>query len=224
MADVRARLFVLAGPDLARSFDLGERAVLGRSEECDVVLQDRSISRKHAVLVLQDGQWFVQDLGSTNGVTKAGKRVERTALADGEEFRLGDLPLRLRLVGAEEVRDEALEFASPVAVAAQAAKIEPRRVPEVKGSLAPPAEEGEVEIEIEGADEQGPRESSGPRAPLDVTAFRAPRAARRSGFFSGDIEQMPFWMRSVVVLLLLALGAGLCFGAFWAVQTLRSGL
>jgi predicted component of type VI protein secretion system len=109
----RAQLFVLAGPDLARSFDMGERAVLGRSDECDVVLQDRSISRKHAVITFQEGRWFVQDLGSTNGVTKNGRRVERVELKDGEEFRLGELPLRFRAGAAEIKRDDHLEFASP---------------------------------------------------------------------------------------------------------------
>jgi len=139
-----AQLFVLAGPDLARSFPVGERATLGRADECDVVLRDRSISRKHAVLVRQGERWYVQDLGSTNGVSKDGQRAERIELQDGDEFKLGDLPLRLR-VGAVEVAD--IEFALEAPVPRQAAAPPPRPVAvEVRTA---PAEELEEEIEIE---------------------------------------------------------------------------
>ena len=224
MADVRARIFVLAGPDLARSFDVGERALLGRSGECDVVLHDRSISRKHAVLTCQDGQWFVQDLGSTNGVSKGGKKAERIELSDGDEFALGDLPLRLR-TALEEAREDALEFAgAEAAPAAPAPSVSASRA--APPSAPAPAEEDEIEIEEEieigGVDEPVAADARDPS--VAATAYRAPRAARRTGFLAGDIEQRPLWVRGIVLLVLLVLCAGLCYGAFLAVTTLRSGL
>jgi len=130
-----ARVFVLAGPDFARSFPLRERSTLGRADECDVVLRDRSISRKHAVLVREGEQWFVQDLGSTNGVSKDGKRGERFELADGDEFKLGDLPLRLRLTAAAA---EEIEFESSAPAAAVAPS--PARPAEpARASCRPPS-------------------------------------------------------------------------------------
>ena len=44
----------------------GEVAVLGRSSKADVVLADRYLSRQHARLVLREGSWFLEDLGSRN--------------------------------------------------------------------------------------------------------------------------------------------------------------
>ena len=44
----------------------GEAAVLGRSSKADVVLADRYLSRQHARLVLREGSWFLEDLGSRN--------------------------------------------------------------------------------------------------------------------------------------------------------------
>lgn len=220
-----ARLFVLAGPDLARSFALGERTTLGRSDECDVVLRDRSISRKHAVLVRQGELWFVQDLGSTNGVSKDGKRAERIELVDGDEFKLGDLPLRLRLSVAADGHD--IEFEPPAAAAApRAAPAPAEKSPAARAAESVPVELEEVEIEGPDAPGSAPA-ARGARAATMSPPFQPPvfppRAARRTGFFSADLEQQPFWTRVLLALFLLALAAGLAYGAWRAVLLLRSG-
>jgi predicted component of type VI protein secretion system len=208
-----ARLFVLAGPDLARSFPLAEKNTVGRSDECDVVLRDRSISRKHALISRQEERWFVQDLGSTNGVTKAGQRGERFELADGDEFLLGDLPLRFKLQAEADAPD--IEFALGGTQTILS------RAPVESGPAAPVAPEAD-EIQIEGPDEPVPAARPAPSAPPVPTAF-TPRAARRTGLFAADFEQYPFWLRCLLVLALLAVGAGLAYGAFLAVQMLRAG-
>lgn len=208
-----AHLFVLAGPDLARSFRLGERTTLGRSEECQVVLRDRSISRKHAVLVCSGGQWFVQDLGSTNGVSKDGRRAERIELADGDEFKLGDLPLRFKLQAL--VASQEIEFDPMGGATTSPLTGEGKRRIERQPDAAP---EVEVEIEIEGPDEPQPAS-----ALAQATAFRPPRAARRTGFFAADLEQHPFWLRALVVLALMGLASGLAYAVFRLVQWLRAG-
>ncbi|MSR60918.1 MAG: FHA domain-containing protein [Planctomycetes bacterium] len=232
MSDTRqARLFVLAGPDLARSFALGERTTLGRADECEVVLRDRSISRKHALLVRQGEQWFVQDLGSTNGVSKDGQRAERFELKDGDEFKLGDLPLRLRLVNATEEEIEfdptpaAPERARPAAEPKPPALVHPPRVQQPSAS-APTLEheveiEESIEIEIEGPDAGPSRPARAPPPP--ATGFRPPRAERRTGFFAADLSQHPLWLRGLIVLVLLALCGALAYGAFLALQMLRGG-
>ena len=217
---VLARLYLLAGSDLARSIGLGERATLGRSDECDVVLHDRSISRKHAVIVRQGEAWFVQDLGSTNGISKNGKRAERIELEDGDEFRLGDVPLRFRVSSEPETGGDELEFADDVPAP-------PSASPPAARSAEPavPAADAEVEIEdeieIEGADGSP---VAGARAELAATVFSPVRRERRSSFLGGDIEQRPFWVRCLIVLVLLAFSAGIFYGAVLAVETLRSGM
>jgi hypothetical protein len=67
----------------------GPRVLLGRSRECDMVIDDPNVSRRHAELRRQDDTWIVTDLGSTNGVKVNGRRVEHAVLKPGDEITLG---------------------------------------------------------------------------------------------------------------------------------------
>jgi hypothetical protein len=68
----------------------GPTATLGRSKECDCVLADPNISRKHAELRRNSsGDWGIADLGSTNGVKINGRRVSSSRLSPGDEVTLG---------------------------------------------------------------------------------------------------------------------------------------
>ena len=65
-------------------------AVLGRSRECDVVLQDANVSRRHAEIRPSDGGWTVEDLGSTNGVRVNGREARgATPISAGDRLELG---------------------------------------------------------------------------------------------------------------------------------------
>jgi len=67
----------------------GNRLLIGRSRECELVLDDPNVSRRHAELRRQEGAWIVADLGSTNGVKVNGRRVEHAVLSPGDEITLG---------------------------------------------------------------------------------------------------------------------------------------
>lgn len=67
----------------------GERVVVGRSRDCDVVLDDPNVSRRHLELRRDRAGWTVVDLGSTNGMKVNGRRVEEAPLAPGDEIALG---------------------------------------------------------------------------------------------------------------------------------------
>ena len=70
----------------------GPTASLGRSKDCDCVLDDPNISRKHAELRRSgQGDWQIVDLGSTNGVKVNGRRVSSARLSPGDEITLGTL-------------------------------------------------------------------------------------------------------------------------------------
>jgi pSer/pThr/pTyr-binding forkhead associated (FHA) protein len=71
--------------------------VIGRGRSADLVLNEATISRAHALFGLENGRPFVQDLGSTNGTLVNGERSERCELADGDELRMGRLVLRMRV-------------------------------------------------------------------------------------------------------------------------------
>jgi FHA domain-containing protein len=64
--------------------------VVGRHYECDVVLSDPSVSRRHARLRFRDGNWILRDLDSTNGSQVNGAPVVRCQLRPGDRLRLGD--------------------------------------------------------------------------------------------------------------------------------------
>ncbi len=71
-------------------------AVIGRSRDCDIVLSDPNVSRRHAEIRADArGGWTVHDLGSTNGVKVNGQRANGPArLQPGDRIALGTADLR----------------------------------------------------------------------------------------------------------------------------------
>ncbi|HXH98453.1 MAG TPA: DUF3662 and FHA domain-containing protein [Gaiellaceae bacterium] len=67
----------------------GERAVLGRSREADIQIEDPNVSRRHAELVQEGAGYWIVDLGSTNGTEVNGLRVQRAPLVSGSQFTIG---------------------------------------------------------------------------------------------------------------------------------------
>jgi hypothetical protein len=68
----------------------GPTATLGRSKDCECVLADPNVSRRHAELRRNPrGDWGIADLGSTNGVKINGRRVDSARLSPGDEVTLG---------------------------------------------------------------------------------------------------------------------------------------
>jgi hypothetical protein len=81
----------------SRAWPLSKEAiVLGRQKDCDVVLADPGISRRHAEVRREGDEWVVIDLGSTNGLEINGKRVNRHRLVPGDRIVLGETTLEFR--------------------------------------------------------------------------------------------------------------------------------
>lgn len=75
-------------------------AVLGRSRECDVVLDDSSVSRRHAQLRPQGEKWTLEDMGSTNGVRVNGSPVRAPrVLQTGDRIELGSTEMLFEVSG-----------------------------------------------------------------------------------------------------------------------------
>jgi len=68
--------------------------LLGRSRQCDVVINDPNVSRRHAEVRREGDGWVLVDLDSTNGVLVNGQEVRRAALADGDRLQFGTTGLR----------------------------------------------------------------------------------------------------------------------------------
>jgi hypothetical protein len=75
-------------------FQLGqERITVGRSPDCDIFLDDVTVSRRHALLKQADGGFLIEDQGSLNGTFLNRRRIESAALEDGDEVQIGKYKL-----------------------------------------------------------------------------------------------------------------------------------
>ena len=74
----------------------GDTFVIGREPECDVVIMDSSISRRHLRVTVEDGKFLLEDLNSTNGLHVGGKRLERAELQPDEWFVVGTVMMTIR--------------------------------------------------------------------------------------------------------------------------------
>ena len=68
---------------------MADRTTIGRSPDCEVFLDDVTVSRKHAVLVRQGERFEVEDMSSLNGTFLNRKRIEKAPLEDGDELQIG---------------------------------------------------------------------------------------------------------------------------------------
>ena len=83
------------GEPFARSLS-DQELVIGRSSECDLTINDRYMSRRHARLFMDGDAWWIEDLGSRNGTVVNGRPVtERSVVALGDEIVLSGSSLRL---------------------------------------------------------------------------------------------------------------------------------
>lgn len=97
-------LTVASGPDKGRVFTLLDREtrILGRGEG-PRHLSDRTASRNHVKFMWREGQWFVADLGSTNGTFHNGQRLaEEQAISDGDQIQVGCTLLIAGLISHED--------------------------------------------------------------------------------------------------------------------------
>jgi pSer/pThr/pTyr-binding forkhead associated (FHA) protein len=89
------------GPTLA-AFYAGQRYVvnkdrfiIGRGKQSsDLTIKDPNVSRQHAMVEFLNGQYYMVDMGSTNGVEYNGQRIARKAIAEGDLYRICDHEVR----------------------------------------------------------------------------------------------------------------------------------
>lgn len=95
-APAPARLVIVSGPNAGLRRDLPDSPfVMGRGTDCDLVLDDPAVSRRHLRLFAVGRMRFAQDLGSGNGTMVGGRRTDRFPLGGGVEFALGGTVIRI---------------------------------------------------------------------------------------------------------------------------------
>ncbi len=92
------RLLVTAGPLSGTALDLTDQQItIGRANDATLALNDDYASSRHARLFPQDGQWIVEDLGSTNGTYLDRQKVTQPMpVPVGVPIRIGKTVLELR--------------------------------------------------------------------------------------------------------------------------------
>lgn len=79
------------GPNMGTRYTLGDSAIiLGRDDDCDIVIDDDSVSRRHARIQFAHDGYGVSDLNSTNGTYVNDRRIRHALLKDGDYLRIGN--------------------------------------------------------------------------------------------------------------------------------------
>ncbi|MEO1614889.1 MAG: GGDEF domain-containing protein [Planctomycetota bacterium] len=81
-----------------------DRVIIGRDASADILLQDGSVSRQHAILRKSKSGYQIEDLGSTNGTIVAGYRVENAELKPGDTIQIGSFLFKYLSAGSVETQ------------------------------------------------------------------------------------------------------------------------
>ena len=68
--------------------------IIGRSRTCDLVIPSSKVSRQHSGICRENGEHYIEDLGSANGVWKDGVKIQKEKIKDGDEFMISEEVLR----------------------------------------------------------------------------------------------------------------------------------
>jgi len=95
-------LVVRKGPEVGERFYLDRpRLTVGRDPGADIFLNDITVSRDHAALIVVGGEVTVEDAGSLNGVYVNGVSVDRAVLRTGDQVQIGRFQMVFMSGGAE---------------------------------------------------------------------------------------------------------------------------
>jgi DNA-binding NtrC family response regulator len=195
-------LTVVEGPDVGRSFTIApsqpSRVLVGQSPACDLRLQDRLVSRRHAAFEPSSGARLrISDLGSTNGTQVQGLAVLDALLGGGETVRLGDTVIRVdRVSRVDPVSLPTATCFGKIVGASPEMRLVYPLCERLAASAVPVIIEGETgtgkEVLAESLHEMGPR-AGGPFVVFDCTAV-APNLVESAlfgherGSFTGATE------------------------------------
>ena len=98
------KLSFISGKYQGGSFPLikNTEMIIGRSGDLDIVIVEDMVSRKHAKILIEDEQIYIQDLGSTNGSFVNGERIKRIKIKNGDRILIGTSVMRVENENASE--------------------------------------------------------------------------------------------------------------------------
>jgi DNA-binding NtrC family response regulator len=195
-------LRVVGGPDAGKSLTVDPRqgrVLLGQSPACTLRLDDRAVSRRHAAIDPENGDFHLFDLGSTNGTFVNGLRALDVVLTGGETIQIGSTVLRLE--PGEDVREpvsDRTRFGEFIGSSDEIQRLYPL-IDRIAASEIPVVIEGETgtgkEVLAESLHEAGPR-ANGAFVVFDCTTvaanlMEAALFGHEKGAFTGALNATP---------------------------------
>ncbi len=95
---VPERIAFLIDNETSRQFPLTDNTSIGKNPDNDIPIDEASVSGQHAKIRLENGEFAIFDLASTNGTLVNGNRVNRQVLADGDRVQMGRKTLTYRTI------------------------------------------------------------------------------------------------------------------------------
>jgi serine phosphatase RsbU (regulator of sigma subunit) len=103
-------IVILRGPEVGKHFPLlNDRSTVGRNTDCTVSLPGKQISRHHAHIYMQDDNYQIEDMGSSNGTFVNGKRLAPhtpTVVTERDTFQIGPYLFALRTAAPPQPQED----------------------------------------------------------------------------------------------------------------------
>lgn len=204
-----SQIVVTRGPLVGRSFPLNDAPLsFGRTPENAVVIASALASRRHAEIRYEGGAYVLYDLGSSNGTTLGGQRVQRQPLQPGDQFEIGDEAFRFETTAAVD-RTIVVPPAAP-APTVPVAGANPPPLPNYGQSPLPPLPQAGALPPLPQANALPPLPQSGAVPPLPQAGVLPPPPAPAQ---PRGRSRLPIIL-AVVLLLGCVLAAGLAGGVY----------
>lgn len=132
-----------------------ERLRIGRSEDCEITIDNLGVSRYHAEILPKDGFYVLRDLRSNNGTFVNGRRVDAHNLNSGDEISIGKFTLAFAMDGAQvesvEEKKSTDDFGGMTMQMDQAAlaQLQRERASKVRGYLVIEEKKGKKNVFLE---------------------------------------------------------------------------
>jgi len=115
----KPKLIVINGPRPGWVINLDEgETIIGRNENVTIVIDEPSVSREHAKIILKEDYCKIMDLGSSNGVKINGIAIKEHYLSHGDTIELGNILIRFVAAGAWDLLLEQIQQQEALAAAA----------------------------------------------------------------------------------------------------------
>ncbi len=108
-----AKLVILSGPAKGLEYRLGEMSLVGRLSTNEIPLQDLKASRQHSRIFYEQGDYYIEDLGSRNGTLVNEKQIQKHKITQEDTIKIGDTLMQLIEISSPPTEKKAKTTKSP---------------------------------------------------------------------------------------------------------------